>query len=378
MRRQRFVLLLVAALVVIAGGLWLSARRQASQETQGTALLPGLGKDVNAVTSVQIVKGDRKPAVTLQSTPSGWVVAQRADYPADVTKIRTLLLALRDAKIVEIKTANPALFNVIGVDDPVKPDSAGTEVTVSPGGQAIIVGKAVGQGNFVRRAGENQAYSVEPSIAVDADPRHWISPRLLDLKSALIQSVQFKPADASQPGDAAQGAAAQGRARAAATGLGYTLRRSNPADDSFTLQDVPAGRKALDPHALAPGPTTFTGVDAEDVAPESGIDFTHPAQVIVTLTGDDVLTLDGVVVGDKHWITVHEPKDAALTARTQGRAFEIASYRYDAIFKPLEQLLEPKPAPAAPATAKPGAPGGAAGKRASLPHSSSAAPPATP
>ena len=53
-------------------------------------------------------------------------------------------------------------------------------------------------------------------------------------------------------------------------------------------------------------------------------------------------------------------KDASLSAKTTGRAFEIANYRYDQIFKPLEQLLVAKPAPSAkPAlpNAKPALPG---------------------
>jgi hypothetical protein len=36
-----------------------------------------------------------------------------------------------------------------------------------------------------------------------------------------------------------------------------------------------------------------------------------------------------------------------LSAKAKGRAFEIATYRYDGIFKPLEQFLVPKPVPAA-------------------------------
>ena len=39
-------------------------------------------------------------------------------------------------------------------------------------------------------------------------------------------------------------------------------------------------------------------------------------------------------------------KDAALDTKAKGRAFAIPRYRYDAIFRPLEQLLLPKPAPA--------------------------------
>ncbi len=89
------------------------------------------------------------------------------------------------------------------------------------------------------------------------------------------------------------------------------------------------------------------------------IDFSHPSQAVITLTDGAVLTLTGVVAGDKHWLQVQSTKDQTLTAKTQGRAFEVASYRYDALFKPLDQLLEPKPTPA-PKTS----PGGAGHHRA--------------
>jgi len=55
-----------------------------------------------------------------------------------------------------------------------------------------------------------------------------------------------------------------------------------------------------------------------------------------------------------HLVQLTAPKDlkagtpAALTAKANGRAFEIASYRYDQVFRPLEQLLVPKPAPTPP------------------------------
>jgi hypothetical protein len=52
-------------------------------------------------------------------------------------------------------------------------------------------------------------------------------------------------------------------------------------------------------------------------------------------------------IADKHWIKVTANKDAALAAKAKDRAFEVASYRYDAIFRPLEQLLVPKESKAA-------------------------------
>jgi hypothetical protein len=338
MSRQRFALLLIAALVVISGAMYLSAQRNASHDTQGVALLPSLAKDLNAVTAVIVRKGSATPSLTLHNTGNQWSVAERADYPADVAKLRKLLLSLRDAKIVEEKTSDPARFASIGVEDPVAADAAGAEITVVGPGEkrSVIVGKTVGEGNFVRRAGENRSYSVEPAISFETEPHYWIDSRLLDVPATQIQSIEVKPA----------------------AGVAYAIRRAKPADsakpadgakpadDTFSLDGVPAGRKALDGHALAPSQTTFTNLTAEDVSPSSGIDFAASTQEILTLTDGNVITLTGAAVAGKHWIEVKSSKDAALTAKTAGRAFEIASYRYDAMFRPVEQLLVPKEQPA--------------------------------
>jgi hypothetical protein len=323
MSRQRLALLIAVALVAIAAAFYVSTQRNAPHETPGLALLPALTDDLNAVTAVTVRKGSATPTVTLHKAGQQWAVAERADYPADVSKLRLLLVALRDAKIVEEKTVDPARFPQIGVEDPVAAGAAGAEVAVATAGgkSAVIVGKTVGSGNFVRRQGENRSYSVEPSITLETEPKFWIDARLIDVPAALIQSIELKPA----------------------AGLSFALHRLNPADNTFSLEGVPAGRKAKDGHALAPSPSLLTGLNAEDVAASSTVDFTSRSQVIVMLTDGRVLTLVGTTVADKHWIQVTSNKDADLTAKTQGRAFEIASYRYDEIFKPLEQLLESPP-----------------------------------
>ncbi|MDP8985040.1 MAG: DUF4340 domain-containing protein [Pseudomonadota bacterium] len=328
MSRHRFALLLIAALVVLTGALYLSGRRNAVPDAQGVALFPSLAGELNAVTAVSVRKGSATP-LTIHKAGDHWSVAQRADYPADTGKLRKLLLSLRDAKIVEEKTADPTRFASIGVEDPAMPDAAGIEITViGPGVKhAVIVGKPLGDGSFVRRVGENRSYSVEPTIALETEPRYWIDSQLLDVPATLIQSIEVKPA----------------------AGAAYAIRRSTAAnaDTAFSLEGVPAGRQPLDGHALAPAPTTFTGLTAEDVAPAADIDFKASTQAIVSLTDGNIVTLTGAAVADKHWIQVKSSKDAALTAKTSGRAFEIAGYRYEAIFKPLEQLLIPKE-PAAP------------------------------
>lgn len=326
MSRQRFIALAIAALLAISGALYLSTQRNLPRDSHGAALLPDLAGELNTVTALEIRKGGAAPTVTVHEKDGHWTVAQRGDYPADVPKLRKLLLALSDAKITEEKTSNPANFPVIGVEDPSLPGAAGVELsfTARDGKHAVIIGKPAGEGNFARRAGENTTYSIEPAVSFETEARYWIEPKLMDIAAADIQSIAIKPA--ADPA--------------------YTLHRA-AAGGNFELDGVPAGRKAADAPALAPSPTTYSGLTADDVGAVGDIDFGKATVATVTLFNGNVITLTGASTGDRHWVQLQASKDPALNARAAGRGFELTAYRYDAIFRPLEQLLVPKPVPAA-------------------------------
>jgi hypothetical protein len=348
MTRTRFTTLMVAALLAICGAFYLASQRNLQRDTRGAPLFPTLAPELDSVTEVSITKGAAAPAVTLRKSGDHWSVAQRADYPADVAKLRRLLISLGDAKVVEEKTSDPANYSIIGVEDPAKTGASGSEISVvaRDGTHSVIVGKPVGEGTFVRRAAETKSYEVEPAISVDAEPHSWIATQLIDVPSSSIESVELKPA----------------------SGPGYVLHRLKPKEDDFALDKVPAGRKALDAKALGPSVSTLSGLTAEDVADAKDIDFGQPTQAIFTLADGNVITLNGTAAGDKRWIEVQSSKDAALSQKTANRAFELAVYRYDAIFRPLDQLLVPK-------ETKPPVTPGASGKKAGAPPARPSPPP---
>ena len=354
MSRQRFIALMVAAALAISGALYLSAQRNLQRDTHGAALIPTLAGELNTVTALSVRRGSAAPTVTVHEKDGRWTVAERGDYPADVAKLRKLLLALSDAKIVEEKTSNPANFAVIGVEDPSSPAATGAEISVTArdGKHAVIIGKPVGGGNFARRSGGNASYSVEPGISFESEPRLWIDSRLLDVAVGGIQRIEVKPA--AGPAYTVHRMAAASTNSGAAAPANSAAAAASPAasksDDNFTLDGVPPGRKAADSVQLAPSPTAFSGLTADDVSPAGDIDFSKATVATVTLSDGNVITVSGAVVGDKHWILVKASKDAALDAKTAGRAFDVAGYRFDAIFRPLEQLLVPRETPAAKKT----------------------------
>jgi Domain of unknown function (DUF4340) len=343
MSRRRFIALIAAAVLAISGALYLSTQRNLPRDTHGAALLPSLAGELNTVTALRVRRGSAASTVTVHEQGGRWTVAERGDYPADVSKLRKLLLALRDARIVEQKTSNPANFPIIGVEDPSVPGATGAEISVTARGgkHAVIIGKPVGQGNFARRSGENSSYSVEPGISFESEPRFWIDSRLLDVASSGIQRIEVKPA--AGPSYTVHRVIA-GSAGSGAAGASTTL--------PFALDGVPPGRKAADAASLAPSPSTYSGLTADDVTPVGDVDFSKATVATVTLSDGNVITMTGATIGDKHWVQLKSSKDAALDAKAAGRAFDIAGYRFDAIFRPLEQLLVPKaPLPAAHKTA---------------------------
>jgi len=376
MNRQRFIALMVAALLAISGALYLSTQRNLPRDPHGTALLPALSSELDSVSALTVRKGAAAP-VTIHKQGEHWTVAERADYPADLPKLKKLLLALSDAKIREEKTSNPDSYAIIGVEDPSQPGATGTqiELTAQNGKHAVIVGKSAGEGTFVRRAGEKTSYVVEPGISAEAEPRYWIDTRLLDIPTDKIQSIESKPATgaaysvhrvaASQPkptddksGSPNTTASAANSPPANAPPANAPLAEPSPAPaaDKFVLEGVPSGRQAADSQTLAPSPAHFSNLTVEDVVPAGDIDFSKPSTVTVALADGGTITFTGAVIGDKRWIKVAAPKDAALSAKANGRAFEMASYRYDGIFRPLELLLVPKPPPPPPPGAKKPAP----------------------
>jgi Domain of unknown function (DUF4340) len=365
MNRQRLVALIVIALLALGGASFLAGRRDGSQQRTGASLFPTLAAQANSASEMTVFKGSSTPSLTVHKQNEQWTVAERANYPADISKLRGLLQSLADAKIIEEKTSNPASYPVIGVEDPLKPEAGGAEVSISvaDGKHAVIVGKSSPEGSYVRRAGEEKSYSVAPAISVDAEPRFWIDTKLLDLKTADIQKVDMKfsgapsymihraatpapaaPAAATPPAPASP-AAAPATPPAPASPPSPPPPPPPPPPADFILDGVPAGRKAGDAQTLAPSPTSYGSLSIDDVAQADGIDFSKASVATLTLANGNVVSITGTVIGEKHWVKVSATQDAALTAKATGRAYEISNFRYDAIFRPLEQLLVPKPAP---------------------------------
>jgi Domain of unknown function (DUF4340) len=336
MSQRRVVYLFVAAIVVAAGAVWLSyAKRPQSNDTlAGKPVLEGLQTALNDVTEIRIAKGDATHA-TLRKRDADWSVVER-EYTADSGKVRKLLLDLGALQVVEEKTSDPANYARIGVEDVNSPKAAGTriEVVTPKKVYSLIVGNT---GNtkaaYVRVPGVAKSALASPQLAPEADPKRWLDRVVADIPESRVKEVTVTPAG----------------------GPAYSVSREKKEQNDFTVTNVPKGRELSSPGAGNPVSGDLTSLQLDDVrhAPPDG----KPAASATFHTFDGLeLQVDGFLEGERHYLALTarstakatEAEAQSLAARAQGWQFEIPAYKYDALFRPLEELLK-KPEPKAPA-----------------------------
>ncbi|HEY1889051.1 MAG TPA: DUF4340 domain-containing protein [Steroidobacteraceae bacterium] len=333
MTARRVTLLFAIGIVIIALAAWVSSRGQTGEDSiAGAVVLPGLEKSVNDVTEIRIAKADRSQA-TLQRNATNWSVGERA-YPADSGKLRKLLLDLGSLQGVERKTSVARNYPVLGVADVTQPKATGARIDiVSPGKTwSLIVGNSMDANNcYVRVVDSVQSLLASPLIMVDADPKLWLDPAIIDIAPDRISGVEELPAK----------------------GSGFNVSRDRKTQADFTVHGVPRGREltggdAADPMGSALSSLTLTDV-RKAAAPPNGSDLSHA--VFRTFDGLEI-DLSGYEQAGNGYVDVSAhatDKSAAaeaqqINSRVRGWDYEIPGYRYEEIFQAMDGLLKPLPA----------------------------------
>jgi hypothetical protein len=364
MNQKHFFLAAGTTALLLGSGIWLSMDRSGGQSNlEGGSVFADLKPALGQVDEIRFSKGDGS-RTTLHKNADGWVVVER-QYPADAARVRELALALANLKIIERKTKDPANYAKIGVEKPDSPTAASTLVEIQAGKKtwSLIVGKgADGRAVYIRKPDEAASSLAQPFIAPDPDQKRWIDRLLTDIPGADVHDIAVK----------------LGKEPA------YLLTRPKRADPALTMSPIPKGRSPVSAMALNGQADALTALNFDDIHP---VPSPAAADTVTYRTFDgQVIEFTGHRDGEKTFVAIaaHRdpqlaaqfPKPAApdkaatpapaaqtsadqtvekLVARAHGVEFEIPAYKYDAIFKKQEDLLEklPEPAKKAPAKKKP-------------------------
>jgi len=377
MSARRVAILFICALLVIAGAIWLSSRRHLEHATlAGDLVLPGLESGVNAVSEVDLRRGDGT-RTSLKKASSGWVVGER-EWAAEPGKVRKLLLDLGSLNVVEEKTRLPENYPQLGVEDVSNPKASGTQVDVVTPARtfSLIVGKnSSGKSGYVRVASSPASVLAAPLLTLDADPKSWLEHSLVDLPVTRVRQVEEKPLDAPA----------------------WSAARDKKEQPDFTVTGVPKGRQLTGPGAADAVAGALAGLTLEDVQKSAApADAKLSRAVFRTFDGLEV-TVTGRKDGSRSLVALsaHATAPAAegeaqqLNTRLGGWEFEVPDYKYGVMFRPVEELLQrlpepvkkaavPKAAAPKPAASPAASPVPSATKPAASPAATPAASPATP
>jgi hypothetical protein len=145
MKARTTLVLCVLAVIVLAAG-WFSAARFTLREHRavaaGTLVFPGLTDRLQNVAKIEIVGA--KETLTLAQQGGKWELPDRAGYPANQGKVRTLLTDLTELRRSEPKTSNPAEYARLGLEDPTAPNAASHLVRVLDAKGASLAELVVG------------------------------------------------------------------------------------------------------------------------------------------------------------------------------------------------------------------------------------------
>lgn len=280
MQNRKLLILAGAAAAMLVGGLMLT-RQQAPQSDARAAdqpLLPALGTKLGQLDALTITEGGGKVAVDLRRDGDRWVLANKANYPADVGQLRSFLGKLADAKLREQKTANPERHAALGLEDVEATDARSLMVTLGGVDPAVklITGSlstAGAAGTFVRFAGEPQSWLASGTLRPETALSNWISAEIVNLPANRLKSATITAPD----------------------GAVVSVLKNGPDDANWAIQDLPKGKEPSSEfagNALTSTPDNLRLEDvlkADDVAPVGEVWKARYA------------TFDGVIVDLELW-----------------------------------------------------------------------------
>ena len=112
--------------LAVAATTYVSQNRWSQAKVTGAPLFPSLTSQGPKITRIELRQGDKKLA--LERKDQAWVLADRGGYPAKPEAVRTLLVRLAEAQLVEPKTRKSDRFAMLELEDAGAKDTKSREV----------------------------------------------------------------------------------------------------------------------------------------------------------------------------------------------------------------------------------------------------------
>lgn len=194
--------LAIAGALALGGGWYFgtaSAPPRKAAMDAGRLMFPDLTAKLKDVARIEITGKNRTTAIALKN--GVWGLEDRGGYRVQETKLRGMLTALTELRLVEPRTSDPALFGRLGVEDPATEkegtanllrvlDAAGKPiVSVIAGHRRMRTQGNVPEQVYVRLPGDSQSWLAEGGLQADTDPQVWLDRDVINVQQWRVAKV---------------------------------------------------------------------------------------------------------------------------------------------------------------------------------------------
>ena len=159
MRKIILIALLLVAIALVAVALQVRDSDRVADLESRPLLDEAQQAALADVEQLTLARGEQQ--VVLQRDGSDWTVANRDQYPLQRERLAALLLALREARVLEAKTSNPEYHARLGLAS----DAALRVSIVADQSQyGVLFGNPVGSDQLVRMDGEDQVWLINRAL----------------------------------------------------------------------------------------------------------------------------------------------------------------------------------------------------------------------
>ena len=283
----------VAAVFAILGQPAVTTLRYVDQPA-----FPALRENPDAVGRITLTA----PAGTItlvRETGDRWAALERYGYPVDRKRVRDLVVALADMRLIERKTAQPERYGRLQVEAPDAEKAQSRLVRLeTPDGKVLaeaIIGKeryrltgTEPTGTYLRRPDEAQTWLASGGVQIEQEVARWLDGEIVQLDPAAIQRIEIERA--GEPG--------------------YAAERAKPGDP-LQLAGLAEGEALKQDADLNHLTGALSSVRLDDVKPRDQLSW--PAQQhtarIDTFAGVE-LTVHLAQIDDQYWATFDARKVA--------------------------------------------------------------------
>jgi hypothetical protein len=300
MTPKAFVILAAITLIATGGAVFavLSQPRATTLQFVDEPAFPSLRENPDAVAKVIVTTPDG--TITLvRETGDHWSALERYGYPVDAKKVRALVVALSDMRLIERKTAQPERYGRLQVEDPDAEGAKSQLVRLEAADGAVLAEAIIGKqryrltgteptGTYLRRPGEAESWLATGGVEIGAEVTNWLDDQIVDLNGRSVARVAVERA---------------GEPR-------YVVERADPGSD-WHLADLAEGESLKEDADFARLTGALSDLRLEDVRPRDQLSWPAESNLAEVRTFDGLdLTARLAKIDDQYWATF----DARATA----------------------------------------------------------------